>query len=174
VAFLFSTVLITFLAIDDLLVVDEGEPVDPESVVSLSFKDGRPQFPAFERSRTDPFLRRIHGAEKRWTILTDEDGKARLAMDSNSFLGEALFEDGVFHPLAHCHRPIVIRDPATSLGAVIPKLKVWPDSPHDDVVDEDLVLVWGETKRIITGADILGRLLRGIAARADVTFSVSR
>jgi hypothetical protein len=32
------------------------------------------------------------------------------------------------------------------------------------VIDEDLILVWTRTeKRIITGADILGRLLRGIA-----------
>jgi hypothetical protein len=34
----------------------------------------------------------------------------------------------------------------------------------DDVVDNDLILVWGEQKRIITGADLLGRLLRGIVA----------
>jgi hypothetical protein len=165
---------LNFLAIDDLLVVDEGEPVDPESVVSLRFEDGRPRFPAFERSCSDPFLRQIHRANKKWMILTDEDGKAQLAMDSDSFFREALFDEGTFHPLAHCHRPIMITDPATSLGEVIHKLKVWPDRPGDDVIDEDLVLVWGETKRIITGADILGRLLRGISERTDVVFSVSR
>ena len=26
----------------------------------------------------------------------------------------------------------------------------------DDVVDRDVVLIWGDDKRIITGADILG------------------
>lgn len=32
------------------------------------------------------------------------------------------------------------------------------------MIDEDLILVWTRTeKRIITGADILGRLLHGIA-----------
>lgn len=37
----------------------------------------------------------------------------------------------------------------------------------DDVIDEDLVLVWEcEVRRIITGADLLGRLLRGIARPA--------
>jgi metal transporter CNNM len=31
------------------------------------------------------------------------------------------------------------------------------------VIDNDLILVWDSQKRIITGADLLGRLLRGIA-----------
>jgi hypothetical protein len=29
--------------------------------------------------------------------------------------------------------------------------------------DNDLILVWGSQRRIITGSDLLGRLLRGIA-----------
>ena len=37
------------------------------------------------------------------------------------------------------------------------------ERPDDDVIDNDLILVWGAQKRIITGADLLGRLLRGIA-----------
>jgi hypothetical protein len=165
---------LNFLTIDDLPVIEEGEPVDPESIVSLQFEAGRPQFPAFEQSHSDPFLRQIHRSNRKWMIVTDQHGKARLAMDSDSFLREALFEEGTFRPLAHCHRPIMIDDPTTTLGEVIYRLKVWPDRPGDDVIDEDIVLFWGKTRRIITGADILGRLLRGIAARADVAFSVSR
>jgi hypothetical protein len=38
-----------------------------------------------------------------------------------------------------------------------------PERPGDDVIDNDLILVWGAQKRIITGADLLGRLLRDIA-----------
>ena len=41
--------------------------------------------------------------------------------------------------------------------------KVVPERPDDDVIDNDLILVWGSQRRIITGADLLGRLLRGIA-----------
>ena len=51
----------------------------------------------------------------------------------------------------------------TKLGDVIGHLKVVPERPDDDVIDNDLILVWGTQKRIITGADLLGRLLRGIA-----------
>jgi hypothetical protein len=50
----------------------------------------------------------------------------------------------------------------TKLGDVIGRMKVVPERPDDDVIDNDLILVWGEQKRIITGADLLGRLLRGI------------
>ena len=49
------------------------------------------------------------------------------------------------------------------LGDVIGCMKVKPERPGDDVIDNDLILVWGEQKRVITGADLLGRLLRGIA-----------
>ena len=40
----------------------------------------------------------------------------------------------------------------------------------DDVIDEDLIIFWGEKKRIITGADILGRLLRGIVQQKETTY----
>jgi hypothetical protein len=113
------------------------------------------------------------GTNRKWVIVTDQDGGARLALDSDSFLRGAFFEKGGLHPLAHCHRPIVVSDPATRLGDVIDRLEVWPERLGDDVIDQDMVLVWGKTRRIITGADIPGRLLRGIAERADVAFSVS-
>ena len=34
-----------------------------------------------------------------------------------------------------------------------------------DVADDDLILMWSSERRVMTGADILGRLLRGIAMR---------
>ena len=51
------------------------------------------------------------------------------------------------------------------LGEVINKLRVHPEHSEDDVIDNDLILCWNNEKRIITGADLLGRLLRGIAGR---------
>jgi hypothetical protein len=49
------------------------------------------------------------------------------------------------------------------LGDVIGCLKVVQERPDDDVINNDLILVWGSQRRIITGSDLLGRLLRGIA-----------
>ena len=42
-------------------------------------------------------------------------------------------------------------------------MTVMPEDPGDDVIKHDLILVWGAQKRIITGSDLLGRLLQGIA-----------
>ena len=35
--------------------------------------------------------------------------------------------------------------------------------PGGDIIDRDLIQLWGEEKRLITGTDLLGYLLRGIA-----------
>ena len=53
----------------------------------------------------------------------------------------------------------------TPLGGVIGRMKVKPERLGDDVIDNDLILVWGDEKRIITGSDLLGRLLRGIVTQ---------
>jgi hypothetical protein len=60
------------------------------------------------------------------------------------------------------HRPIVVTDPGTRLDSVLGRMRVKPERPGDDVIDDDLILVWAETRRVITGGDLLGRLLRGI------------
>jgi hypothetical protein len=49
------------------------------------------------------------------------------------------------------------------LGIVLSRLKSQSQRTGEDVIDRDIILVWGkEEKRVITGADILGRLLKGI------------
>jgi hypothetical protein len=53
------------------------------------------------------------------------------------------------------------------LGEVLPRLRVQTGSEKDDVIDDDLILIWADEKRVITGSDILGRLLRGIVLRGN-------
>jgi hypothetical protein len=65
--------------------------------------------------------------------------------------------------------PIIVTDMRTPLGSVIGRMRVKPEHPEDDVIDNDLILVWGHEKRIITGADLLGRLLRGIVTQATLS-----
>jgi hypothetical protein len=156
---------LNFLAFDDLAVAQEGEPADPKSVVSLPFDNGKPVFPPIARSAADPFLKKIEESDKKWVIITDLKGKPHLVLDSDAFLRDALFESGPFDPSVYCHRPIIVSDMATPLGDVVAQLRVQPEHPEDDVVDLDIILVWGEDKRVITGADILGRLLQGIVRR---------
>jgi len=156
---------VNFLELDDVPLAHEGEAVDPRSVINLPVKQGRPVLPEFQRTAGDPFLQRIQSSGKKWVIIIDLVGEPCLVMDAHRFLRGALFDRDHFNPDAHWHRPIVVRNAVTPLGEVIGRLKVRPHSPEDDVVDEDFILLWGEEKRVITGSDILGRLLRGITHR---------
>ena len=153
---------LNFLAFDDLLAEQEGEPIDPASIISLPQLDGQPVFPSYKAKVNDPFLKQVHASRKKWVIITDPEGEPRLVLNASTFLRSALLDDTKINPYLFCHRPIVVKDSTTLLGNVITRLKVNASDYSDDVIDNDLILVWGEKKRIITGADILGRLMRGI------------
>lgn len=154
---------INFLALDDLLVSQEGELVDPRSIISLEFENGRPVFPQYKYNQTDPFLQRIAESGKKWIILTDIKNEPQLVLNSNAFLRKVIFSGEAVDPYAYCHKPIVGKNLNTLLGNVISKLEVSPTHEGDDIIDHDLILIWSTEKRVITGADILGRLMRGIA-----------
>ncbi len=161
---------INFLALDDLPVKQEGELLSPRSIISLPIKHAYPLFPPFERNSEDPFIQKIASSSKKWVVITDERGEPRFVIDSHIFLREALFGSDNFNPKKFCHRPLIVRNANLPLGQVLGKLTVRPDKPGDDVVDEDLILIWTETeRRIITGSDILGRLLRGISRSIMIT-----
>lgn len=163
-----GTGALNFLAIDDLAVRQEGEPIDPQSVISMQFADGSPVFPKFRKSPTDPFLQQIQASGKKWVILADSDGSPQVVLDADGFLRAALFHGSKVDPYTYCHKPILITDVKLPLGEVIRRLKVESERPGDDVIDRDIILVWwGTTKQIITGADILGRLMRGIVAQTS-------
>ena len=89
-----------------------------------------------------------------------------MVLDTHRFLRAALFGSAEMRPDAYLHHPVVVSDPRTRLGDVIGRLRVRPEHPGDDVIDDDLILVWGKERRIITGSDLLGRLLRGIVRTA--------
>ena len=69
-----GTGALNFLSIDDLPVGDEGEVVDPVSIIHLETEFDLPVFPAFQRIPDDPFLLQIQLSGKKWVILTSVDG----------------------------------------------------------------------------------------------------
>ena len=91
-----------------------------------------------------------------------------MVLDADHFLRDAVYKKGPFIPLSYCHFPVVVKSPKTRLERVIRQFKVYPQYPEDDVIDQDLILYWGEEKRIVTGSDILGRLLRGIVVECEL------
>jgi hypothetical protein len=156
-----------FLALDDLLVSQEGEPVDPQSIIRLPIQDGQPVFPTFRQEATDPFLRQVSASGKKWIIITNAvDGEPELVLNAHAFLRDAIFSTGPVHALNYCHLPVIARNVNTLLGKVLLRLRVDASGSQKDIIDRDLILVWSDEKRIITGADILGRLMQGIVLRA--------
>jgi len=160
-----ATGALNFLDLDDIVALDEGEPVDPRSIIHLPIISGWPVLPAFERKPSDAFLRQLDASGRKWVIFVDESGAPRMVLDAHHFLRDVLFNEVTVGPEPYWHRPIVVTDMCKRLGDVIGLMKMKPEHAEDDVIDQDLILVWGEQKRIITGADLLGRLLRGIATR---------
>jgi metal transporter CNNM len=157
---------LNFMTLDDLPASEEGEPVDPASVVSLPVNVDLPVFPKYANDRDDPFVVELLKSGRKWVILTDPEGEPQLVLDADEFARDLLLNPKPRSPYSFCHRPIVVANPDTELGDVISKLKIQPVSAEDDVIDNDIILVWAHNeKRIITGADILGRLMRGIASR---------
>jgi hypothetical protein len=163
---------LNFLSLDDLGILQEGEILDHKSIINIPFDNGSPVFPPFNRSASDAFIQQVQDSEKKWVILTNAAGEPIYALDADGFLRAALLKKGELDPLMFCHKPVVITDPQLQLGNVLRKLKVYSEKHGDDVVDRDIILVWFEsTKKIITGADILGRLLRGIALQVNYPYN---
>src|SRR3974390_1245900 len=159
---------VNFLDLDDISVLDEGEQVDPRSIVSLPVADGRPVLPKFERTAKDPFLRQLDASGRKWVIFVDHHEAPCMVLDAHHFLRDALFNEVSVGPEPYWHRPIIVTNMNARLGDVIGLMKMRPEHSEDDVIDQDLILVWGKQRRIITGADLLGRLLRGIVSREKV------
>jgi len=152
-----------FLALDDLLVTQEGELVDPLSVIVMPHYEGFPIFPDFACSTDDPFIRSVNVSGKKWVIFTDSEGEPSLVMNANDFLRAVFFSEEPVNARGFCHYPVIVRDTRVLLGSVLSRLMAKESKTRDDVLVHDLVLVWAEQQRVITGTDILDRLLRGAA-----------
>ncbi len=154
-----------FLELDDIAAVEEGEPLDALSVVAMPTDLDLPRFPELVNGDMDnEFLRRINASGHKWVVLTDEDGEPQLILDADGFLRAVAFAS-VVDPYDFCHRPVIVRSRTTRLDRVIRMLTKSPtaDPLRKGVIENDVVLVWTtDNKRIITGADLFGRLLDGV------------
>lgn len=160
-----------FLALDDILVADEGEPLDESSVVTLPFREGSSTIalPDVPGGLDDAFVQKVNASGHKWVILTDPENEPQIALDADGFLRDVITNGSDAMIAHHCHRPIIVLDPSLPLGRIIGRLQAAGHRSEDDVIDNDVVLLWGEQRRIITGADILGRLLRGISTGSGPT-----
>jgi hypothetical protein len=161
---------LNFLSIDDLFIKQEGSVIEPSSIISLPTFNGLVIFPSPGEHEFNMLLEKIASSSKKWVIVVDETNEPVMAIDSGSFLRDAIYIKQDFNPYSYCHHPIIVSSPEEKIGDVLHKLKVYPVDQEDDVIDNDLILYWNKEdpeKMIITGSDILGRLLRGIVVRVE-------
>jgi hypothetical protein len=67
----------------------------------------------------------------------------RPKSDALQFLRDLLFNEVSVGPEPYWHRPILVTNMNARLGDVIGLMKMKPEHPDDDVIDQDLILMWG-------------------------------
>jgi Mg2+/Co2+ transporter CorB len=154
---------LNFLNIDDIPAINEGVSVHQDSIISLESENGLVKFPIFTNDIKDPFIKLIQSSGEHWVIFIDRTNEPILVMDADGFLRHALLSFENTNPQNFCHKPLVIHDAETTIGEAMAMLKFDSNIKHDDIIKHDVILIWTEEKRIITGRDLLGSLLRGIA-----------
>lgn len=151
---------LNFLEIDDISAVEEGTSIDAASIIRLPTDIDLPRLPEMSSDPNDPFVQNVQKSGKKWVIIADEAGQPQLLLDADEFLRAVLLEKKSVDPYQHCHRPILVKE-KTNLGSVI-RLMKRSKTGNKGVIENDVVLVWSDTPRIITGADLFDRLLHGI------------
>ncbi|MFC4991990.1 DUF21 domain-containing protein [Rubritalea tangerina] len=160
---------LNFLALDDRKISREGSVIKQSTILELPTKMDLPEFPDFNTEEGKAFLAGLKVNPAKWRVITDEEGEPLIVLDTPEFLARYLAYDGSVDVYRFCHRPILIDEPDITLDSVLGQFVVEADDRNDHVVDQDIVLYWTEhEKRIITGADIFGHLLRGIAQRVPM------
>ncbi|PQJ28281.1 DUF21 domain-containing protein [Rubritalea profundi] len=160
---------LNFLALDDRKISEEGSVIKPSTIIKLPTKMDLPEFADFSTDKGMAFLASLKINPAKWRVITDENDVPLIVLDTPEFLARYMAYDGEVDIYRFCHRPILVKDVDETLDLVLGEFVVEADDRNDHVVDQDVVLYWtDEQKRIITGADIFGHLLRGIAQRVPM------
>ena len=159
---------LNFLDLDDRFVAKEGTAIDPKSVFGFKTRLDLPVIPEPESEADKIFIEAaLKKNDRKWVIITDKSDTPQLILDAEAYIFNRFAERETIDVYHVCHRPIVVTDPEETVENILPLLHVDAEHRYDRIID-DVILFWTEsTKRIITGADILGRLLQGIAQRKE-------
>lgn len=159
---------INFLQIENITVVEEGEILDPHSIITMPHVLDLPSLPLPGTLEFTEFIAAVNRSGQTWVLIKSDKNKPLLVLDADGFIRSTTLVNAPMDPYAFCHRPIVIDDPKTTLGEAVQKLKSVHDiePSSDSVLQKDVIIVWTDLPpRVITGSDILGRLLKGIGSQ---------
>ena len=163
---------LNFLDLDDRFIVKEGSVIHPDTIYSSPVNLDLPILPSPDTEEGKELVDSLTQHPSLWAIIVGERGKPQLVINTTEYLcnlfakgADSIDEVDIYD---YCHRPIVVTDSQTTLDDVLGEFVVEATDKNDNVVDRDVVIYWTEEeRRIITGADIFGRLLKGIARRED-------
>lgn len=155
---------LNFLDLDDRKVGVEGQEIDPDTIHAFPVRLDLPILPQYGEEGSDEFIEELKKNDKKWRIILDEETDVPLlVLEAEAYVYAIFSEEANLDIYDYCHRPIIVSEADTTLDQVLAKLEVEAEHGDDFVVDDDVILFWHEgNRRIITGADILGRLLKGI------------
>lgn len=156
---------LNFLEIDKVSVMEEGEELDPKSIIELPCRLDLPLIPEPNSEEGKIFIAKVNSSGHKWVVLVNHKQSPQLVLDADGYLRSLMFGDKNTDSYLFCHRPVIIRDRNCTLGKALSELKQAAnlEEVSTDVLNHDLVILWtSSAKRVITGADVLGRLLKGI------------
>jgi metal transporter CNNM len=157
---------LNFLDLDDRKIPNEGSSISNETIYTFPTKLDLPILPDLHTTEGQAFIESLKSHQSEWAIITQEDGHPVIVLDTTKFLSDYFVNGDGADVYEFCHRPIIVTEEDTHLDSVLGEFVVEAEHHEDIVVDRDVVLFWTDTtKRIITGADIFGLLLKGIAKR---------
>ena len=159
---------LNFLDLDDRLVIHEGHKLDPNTIFEFQTKLDLPVIPELNTPEGEKFLTSLKSINKKYIVITDERDCPHLVLDVEAFIFSHFGGRDNVDIYKFAHRPVVVEDPNSTVEGVLDQLVVDAEHKNDRVIDRDVILYWTpDTKRILTGADILGRLLQGIVKRIE-------
>ena len=163
---------LNFLALDDRYTADEGSELDPATVYTFPVNFDLPKLPDYDAEDGKAWIESLKKHSSKWAVILGDQGYPQLVLRTTEYLTALYAHGGKAKAYDYCHRPIVVEDAESTLDDVLGDFVVEAEDVNDHVVDRDVVLYWTSSKkRIITGADIFGKLLLGIARREDNTAS---
>ena len=163
---------INFLELDDLALFEVSSEVDPKTIYTLPrSKTGGIVLPEFGSLEYINFIKSLRTHSHKRAVLMDEDDTPHLILDTSAFLSRItgnIATDQTVNIRYFCMKPAFVESPDMKLDQVLPKFVVESDRADDYTVDRDVILFHNkDVLNILTGTDILGLLLKGIATREE-------
>lgn len=159
---------LNFLDLDDRTISSEGSVVAPDTIYQYPVNLDLPVLPAVDTPEGKEFVDALRAHPSLWAVIIGDRGVPQLVLNTTQYLSQLFARGDDVDIYDYCHRPIVVSDQETTLDDVLGDFVVEASDQNDHVVDRDVILYWAdEEKRIVTGADIFGQLLRGIARREE-------